>query len=44
MQTSTMIGVVGALSIATYVIKISKGKGETELRDEEQPTVVEENA
>jgi carbon starvation protein CstA len=44
MQTSTMIGVVGALSIATYVIKISKGKGETELRDEEQPTVVEESA
>ncbi len=42
MQLSTIIGVVAALSITAYVIKISKGKGETELADEEKPTGVTE--
>jgi len=42
MQLSTIIGVVAALSIAAYVIKISKGKGETELADEEKPSGITE--
>ncbi|MGY2575311.1 carbon starvation CstA family protein [Vibrio sp. C8] len=42
MQLSTIIGVVAALAITAYVIKISKGKGDTELADEEKPTGVTE--
>jgi len=34
---STVIGVASALAITVYVIKTSKGKGETELADEETP-------
>ncbi|WCE29189.1 carbon starvation CstA family protein [Vibrio sp. SCSIO 43137] len=36
---STVIGVASALAITVYVIKTSKGKGETELADEEKPQV-----
>ncbi|WP_061019025.1 carbon starvation CstA family protein [Vibrio splendidus] len=36
MQISTIIGVVTALGIAAYVIKISKGKGDIDLADEEE--------
>jgi carbon starvation protein CstA len=42
MQLSTIIGVVAALAITAYVIKISKGKGDTEFADEEKPTGVTE--
>ncbi|WEM42792.1 carbon starvation protein A [Photobacterium sp. DA100] len=35
MTVSTIAGIVGSLSIAGYVIKRSKGKGETDLADEE---------
>ncbi|MEZ8822067.1 carbon starvation protein A [Vibrio sp. 10N.222.54.A1] len=36
MQLSTIIGVVSAFGIAAYVIKISKGKGDIDLADEEE--------
>ncbi|MEZ9910499.1 carbon starvation protein A [Vibrio sp. 10N.261.51.A3] len=36
MQISTIIGVVSALGVAAYVIKISKGKGDIDLADEEE--------
>lgn len=42
MQLSTIIGVIAALAITAYVIKISKGKGDTEFADEEKPTGVTE--
>lgn len=42
MQLSTIVGVVAALAITAYVIKISKGKGDTEFADEEKPTGVTE--
>ncbi|WP_165310410.1 carbon starvation CstA family protein [Vibrio ziniensis] len=42
MQLSTIIGVVAALAITAYVIKISKGKGDTEYADEEKPSGVTE--
>ncbi|WP_375751228.1 carbon starvation protein A [Vibrio sp. HN007] len=35
--TATIIGVVAAAGICAYVIKTSKGKGETDLADEEKP-------
>ncbi|QFT08867.1 carbon starvation protein A [Vibrio sp. THAF190c] len=38
MQISTIVGVISALGVAAYVIKISKGKGETDLADEEKET------
>ena len=38
MQVSTIVGVISALGVAAYVIKISKGKGETDLADEEKET------
>lgn len=45
MQISTIIGLVATLAITVYVIKISKGKGETDLADQDQaqdtPTVTE---
>ncbi len=44
MQLSTIVGVVAALAITAYVIKISKGKGETELADETQPEAGSETA
>lgn len=34
---STIIGVVSALGAAAYVITVSKGKGETDLADEDEP-------
>ncbi|QXO17899.1 MULTISPECIES: carbon starvation CstA family protein [Vibrio] len=37
MQISTIIGLVATLAITVYVIKISKGKGETDLADEAKP-------
>ncbi|NGO00291.1 carbon starvation protein A [Grimontia sp. S25] len=39
MNISTGAGVLFALTAAGYVIKTSKGKGETDLADEEQPKV-----
>ncbi|MFV0450260.1 MAG: carbon starvation protein A [Vibrio sp.] len=42
MQLSTIIGVVAALAITAYVIKISKGKGDTEFADEEKADGVTE--
>jgi uncharacterized membrane protein len=36
MQISTIVGVVSSLLITAYVIKISKGKGDIDLADEEQ--------
>lgn len=44
MQISTIIGVAATLAITLYVIKISKGKGETELADEDKPSGVTETA
>ncbi len=44
MQLSTIIGVVAALAITAYVIKISKGKGDSEFADEEKPSAVTDNA
>ncbi|UTZ36540.1 carbon starvation protein A [Vibrio campbellii] len=44
MQISTIAGVLFALVAAGYVIKISKGKGETELADEEKPQTASETA
>ncbi len=42
MQLSTIVGAVAALAITAYVIKISKGKGDTEFADEEKPAGVTE--
>lgn len=36
MQLSTIIGVVSAFGVAAYVIKISKGKGDIDLADEQE--------
>ncbi len=44
MQLSTIIGVVAALAITAYVIKISKGKGDSEFADEEKHSAVTDNA
>jgi carbon starvation protein CstA len=44
MQLSTILGIVSSLSIAGYVIKKSKGKGETDLADEDKPTGETETA
>ncbi|EKO3430756.1 carbon starvation protein A [Vibrio fluvialis] len=44
MQISTIIGVIATLAITLYVIKISKGKGETELADEDKSSGVTETA
>ena len=41
---STVIGVASALAITAYVIKTSKGKGESELADEEKPEAVTKTA
>ncbi|MGF1910489.1 carbon starvation protein A [Vibrio kasasachensis] len=38
MQISTIVGVVVAVAALCYVIKVSKGKGDTELADEEKPS------
>ncbi|MCL9775206.1 carbon starvation CstA family protein [Vibrio methylphosphonaticus] len=37
MQLSTILGIVGSLSITAYVIKKSKGKGDIEAEEEEKP-------
>ncbi len=44
MNISTGAGVFFALAVAAYVIKISKGKGDIDLADEEQPERVTETA
>ncbi|GAD80733.1 carbon starvation CstA family protein [Vibrio ezurae] len=44
MQISTIIGVVTMLGITRTVIKVSKGKGENDLLDEEKPKVIPKNA
>ncbi|MBJ3843743.1 carbon starvation protein A, partial [Salmonella enterica subsp. enterica serovar Kentucky] len=44
MQLSTIVGIVFALAVTGYVIKTSKGIGETELADEEKPQAVSETA
>ncbi|OBT07292.1 carbon starvation protein CstA [Vibrio sp. UCD-FRSSP16_10] len=43
MEISTIIGVIVMLGITALVIKISKGKGETDLRNEDKPETVTEN-
>lgn len=43
-QVSTISGILFALAVTGYVIKTSKGKGETELADEEKPKAVTETA
>ena len=37
MQISTFVGVGFALAVTAYVMITSKGKGETDLADEEKP-------
>ncbi|KOO04975.1 carbon starvation CstA family protein [Vibrio nereis] len=44
MQISTISGILFSLAVTVYVIKSSKGKGETELADEEKPQAVTETA
>ncbi|MFG0888995.1 carbon starvation protein A [Vibrio sp. CJQ_6] len=44
MQISTIVGIVATLAITLYVMKISKGKGETDLADEDRPSGVTETA
>ncbi|OIQ24445.1 carbon starvation protein A [uncultured Vibrio sp.] len=44
MQISTIAGMVFSLAVTAYVIKISKGKGDTDLADEEKPAQVTESA
>ncbi|NAW91206.1 MULTISPECIES: carbon starvation CstA family protein [unclassified Vibrio] len=44
MQTSTIAGILFSLSVTIYVIRISKGKGDIELTDEEKPKAVTETA
>lgn len=44
MQISTIAGLIFSLMVTGYVIKISKGKGERELADEEKPQAVSETA
>ncbi|GAD90175.1 MULTISPECIES: carbon starvation protein A [Vibrio] len=44
MQISTIIGVIAMLGITATVIKISKGKGENDLLDEEKPKVETKHA
>ncbi|MGC9404052.1 carbon starvation CstA family protein [Vibrio genomosp. F10] len=38
-QLSTIVGILFTLGVTAYVIKISKGKGDTDLADEEHPQV-----
>ncbi|WP_456296149.1 carbon starvation protein A [Vibrio sp. AK197] len=44
MVTSTIAGIVFALAVTTYVIKISKGKGESDLPSEEKPQGITKTA
>lgn len=44
MNVSTIAGILFALTAAGYVIKTSKGKGETDLADEEKPQGVTKTA
>lgn len=44
MQASTIAGILFSLSVTIYVIRISKGKGDIELTDEEKPKAVTETA
>ncbi|TRN23135.1 carbon starvation CstA family protein [Vibrio furnissii] len=44
MQISTIVGIAATLAITLYVMKISKGKGETDLADEDKPSGVTETA
>jgi len=43
-QVSTVSGLLFTLAVTAYVIKRSKGKGETDLADEEKPQAVTETA
>ncbi|WP_394128563.1 carbon starvation protein A [Vibrio hepatarius] len=43
-QVSTISGLLFTLAVTAYVIKRSKGKGETDLADEEKPQAVTETA
>jgi carbon starvation protein CstA len=43
-NVSTVAGILFALAVAAYVIKTSKGKGETDLADEEKPEVTTKTA
>ncbi|KOO13694.1 carbon starvation protein CstA [Vibrio xuii] len=43
-QVSTISGMLFTLAVTAYVIKRSKGKGETDLADEEKPQAVTETA
>lgn len=44
MNVSTVSGILFSLAVTAYVIKKSKGKGETDLADEEKPQAVSETA
>ena len=44
MQISTIAGILFALAATAYVIKVSKGKGESNLADEEKPNIASESA
>lgn len=44
MQVSTIAGILFTLVATIYVIKSSKGKGDTELADEEKPQAITETA
>lgn len=44
MQISTIAGVLASLGALAYVAKVSKGKGETDLADEEKPQGVTKTA
>ncbi|RTZ15069.1 carbon starvation protein A [Vibrio aquaticus] len=43
-QVSTVSGILFTLAVTAYVIKISKGKGDTDLADEEKPQAVKKTA
>lgn len=44
MNISTVSGILFSLAVTAYVIKKSKGKGETDLADEDKPQAVSETA
>lgn len=44
MNVSTIAGILFSLATTAYVIKKSKGKGETDLADEDKPKVATETA
>jgi len=44
MNVSTVAGILFSLAVTAYVIKVSKGKGETDLPEDEKPQAVTETA